>query len=355
MGIYCILLLAAGSAILISTGLVDWPALLGAKNVSFGDSTLALLAVTSLILLPRNLVIALYAALGEFSRGEILYSLFILVQTVATGAALALGAQPQPVAILYLATSFLFGLGAVLLDQAMRYPGVRLSVVLPGIDELIQIVRRAIPYSVGVLSEVALLRAPIIILGALAPHPGAVVLFAVSRTFTGIVRQFALLIARASGIEMSRQFAQQDAVGQRRLYEGTGLLTSGTTGLLSGVAIAISPSFIHLWTRGQVAFDPWVTGVFLATIFLTAPAQAGIAQFQYTSRPQPLARASSFQVISSLLLCVLLIPLAGVLEPRSHWGQQSSRPSRSMFPSRQAGNFRSGPSPSSCAPMPLAP
>jgi O-antigen/teichoic acid export membrane protein len=313
MGVYAGLLGTAALLLLVAIPRVDWSALLGVTAMSSSSVawTLALLASATLLMLPRNLIVAIYAAHGEFSRGEALGALFILVQTAGTGAALVMGATPAEIAGVYVAATVLVGLGAVILDQAHRYPTIACRLALPTPAEARDLAEKARHYSLPVLSEIVLTRAPIIILALLAPVSAAVVVFSVSRTFTGVVRQIAAQIANASGIEMSRQYAQQDAAGRRRLYLRTGRLIGGVVGLLTGLSVAVAEPFIRFWCHGTVAFDPWVVGAFLLAIFLAAPAQAGMSGLQYISQPRPLARAALLQIVASLGLCVLLVPLAG--------------------------------------------
>ena len=247
IGVYASLISSAALLLLVLIAQVDGSALLGVTAMSSSSVawTLALLASATLLMLPRNLIVAIYAARGEFSRGEAFGAVFIVVQTAATAAALVIGATPPQIAFVHLATAVLVGLGAVLVDQARRYPDIELGLALPTRDEARDLVEKARHYSLPVLSEIVLIRSPIIILAMLAPVSSAVVVFSVSRTFTGFVRQISSQIAKASGIEMSRQYAQQDAQGRRRLYRNTGRLIGGVVGLLTGLSVAVAEPFIR--------------------------------------------------------------------------------------------------------------
>jgi O-antigen/teichoic acid export membrane protein len=314
MGLYAILLLTATPVLLVAIFLPNWQLVIGETIMSreAGAWSLALLVLTTLIMLPRNLIIAVYAARGEFSRGEVLNSLFLFVQTGSVAAAVVLGAGPSLVALVYLLVAALFGIGIIVVDQMARYDALHFGIALPSRDEVRELFEKARHYFVPDLSEIVLARAPVLILGFFSPAV-AVVIFSVSRTFTGVVRQIALQIARASAIEMSRQYAQQDITGRRRLYVNSGRLIGISVGLSSGAALAFAEPLIRFWTHGQVPFELWVVIVFLAAILLVAPAQAGVAGLQLISQPRPLALAAFMQVALSLVLCVVLTPLAGAL------------------------------------------
>jgi O-antigen/teichoic acid export membrane protein len=112
---------------------------------------------------------------------------------------------------------------------------------------------------------------------------------------------------------MSRQFAQEDLIGRRRLYRNTAHLIGGLVGLLSGLIFAIAEPFMAVWTRGQVPYDPWLIGCFLAAVILAVPGQSGFAMLRFTNHPRPLAISSACEVTIALVLCLLLVPRMGAL------------------------------------------
>ncbi|WP_457094137.1 lipopolysaccharide biosynthesis protein [Microvirga sp. P5_D2] len=315
IGLYAILLSIAACLLLAFISIADLPAMLGATYVAPQSSslTLILLALTTLVMLPRNFIIAIYAARGDFARGEMVNALYILIQTVATGVALSISASPFHIAVIYLATALLVGMAAIVLDQSRRYPDIDFGVAVPSRGEALDLFDKARHYSVPTLSEIVLVRAPILLLAVLAPVASAVVIFTITRTLTSVIRQIAQQISRVSGIEMSRQYAQEDLEGRKNLYEGTGWMIGGLVGLFSGLSIAVSEPFVGFWTRGKVPFDSWVFGAFLVVVFLTAPAHASAAALQYSNRPRPLAHAAVVQVVASLVLCIVLVPVVGAL------------------------------------------
>lgn len=313
VGLYAILLSAMACLLVVLISFADFPAMLGATNAAspYNSLTLTFLALTTLVMLPRNFILAIYAARGDFARGEMINAFYVLVQTVATGVALSISASPLHIAVIYLATAFLVGMAVVVLDQSLRYPDIDFGLAFPSRHEALDLLDQARHYSVPTLSEIVLIRAPILLLAVLAPTASAVVIFTITRTLTSVIRQIAHQVSRVSGIEMSRQYAQEDLEGRKNLYEDTGWAIGGLIGMFSGLSIAVSEPFVGFWTRGKVPFDPWVFGAFLTVIFLTAPAHASAAALQYSNRPRPLARAALAQVFASLALCLALVPFIG--------------------------------------------
>jgi O-antigen/teichoic acid export membrane protein len=305
------LFVAFGIAFWLSQQIVPWPALL-ATGMPEGAAawTLWWLAASVLVLLPRNLLIAVYAAHGEFSRGEVFYAAFLFIQTAAIAVLLRLNAPPATVAAVYFASTLIVGWLAALADQRFRYGTWSLRLVRPSRAELRELGTMGRYYVVPALSDIALLRAPVLLLGVFSSN-AAVVLFGISRTFTGLVRQLALQIATVSGIEMSRQHATADERGRTQLYLETGKAICGAVGLVSGTCFVFAEPFIRLWTHGRVPFDPWLILAFLAAIFIASPAQGGAAGLRQISKPAPLAVAALLQVIVSLALCPIVIPFWG--------------------------------------------
>jgi O-antigen/teichoic acid export membrane protein len=312
LAVYSVILGASGLLLFPLATMVNWPTILGTTTLSHESATLSLvlLSISTLLMLPRNIIIAVYDARGDFGRGQLLNTLYVLVLTCATSVALMLDAAPPLIALIQLVTTILVGWVVLLMDQARRYQQLDLGVALPTRQELVDLLAKARHYSVSPLSEIVLTRAPILLLGMLASNPLAIIVFAISRTFTGVVRQIAPQFARVAGIELSRQHAQEDVASRTRLYLRMGELIGGLVGLLSGFTIAISEDFISLWTRGQVPFDGAVVGIFVAAIFITAPGQISAAGLQYISIPRPLAVAALLQTAITMVLCIVLIPIA---------------------------------------------
>jgi O-antigen/teichoic acid export membrane protein len=303
-----ILLLAA-----VAFVAVDWPRRLGIEVLPSDDADLVLLllALSTLSLAPRGITTQVYRARGDFSRAINLTTILTVFKAGGSAVALALGASPPVVALINLVVALVVGWGFVLFDQNRRYPDVSFGVRLPNRSEASDLIDKAPWYFLPQASMVLLLHAPVLIIGSLASAPGAVVAFTVARTLTGILRQIPLRLADVTGVEMSRHHAQHELAAMRRLYVNTGRLCGGASGLLAGLILALGEPLIAIWTRGKVAYDPWLIGFFVIPMLLTAPSHAGTVALQYNNQPGPIALARAAHTLFGLLLCSLLVPLFG--------------------------------------------
>jgi O-antigen/teichoic acid export membrane protein len=137
--------------------------------------------------------------------------------------------------------------------------------------------------------------------------PAAVVTYAVTRTMVGIIRQTIVQLCHAVGGEIANQHAVGDFDATRLLVVSTGRLAAGAAGLLGGFVVVAARPLLHRWTSGAVIDDPWLVGVFVATIIATAPAQVAYITFLYTNKPTALVASNLVQAVGTVVLCVLLI------------------------------------------------
>jgi O-antigen/teichoic acid export membrane protein len=106
---------------------------------------------------------------------------------------------------------------------------------------------------------------------------------------------------------MTRQAALDHHARLQRLFAGAGRMIAGMAGLLGGLTLVIAPAFLRLWTHGEVAFDPWLVGAFVATVMAMAPAQVALMLYQYNNKPGVLVVAQGGYAAGTLILCLLLI------------------------------------------------
>jgi O-antigen/teichoic acid export membrane protein len=292
---------------------VDWPRQLGIEMLRPDEAnwTLGLLGLSFLCLAPRGIATHIYRARGDYGRAINQRTLFTASRAGGIAIGLAFGAAPPVVALIDLLVVLAIGWGVVLLDQNRRYPDVRFGLRLPSRSETSDLVDKARWYFVPQASRILVLHAPVLIIGALATAPGAVVAFTVARTLTGVAREIPLRLADVTGVEMSQHYALHKHVEMRRLYVYTGRLAGGVSGLLGGLLLALGGPLIAIWTRGEVPYDPWLIGFFVLPMLATAPSHSGVAALQYTNQPGPIALARAAYTVLGLLLCALLVPEFG--------------------------------------------
>lgn len=314
LGIYAGLLATVGPLVVwVGAGLIARLIDLQAMSPAAATAVFAWLGLANLLVLVQYYFGAIYVARDDFDRAVLLQAIALIVQIGAVIGALGMGAAPPAIAIVCLAVMLVFGCAPFALDQRRRYPDLRLRIAWPSRPELREVAARSLLFWVPYAGLAVQTHAPVLLLGQLASRPSAVIAFTVARTLAGLVRQVAQQLASASGVEMARQAAQQDLAALRRLAMTTGRLISGLVGLFAGgLWIAAEPT-LRLWTRGQVAYDPWLIGVLLTTVIVIAPAQVGYMALHYTNRPLPLAIGFLIHLCGGLLLSAALIPGHGAL------------------------------------------
>lgn len=305
---YALLVAALAGTVLAAGAAADLPALLGVTALAEASAVLLLLALSTILLLPRGLVAAVYSARGAFGRETGLGLCLYAGQFIAQAAALLAGGTPLMVAAAHGAASLVLGWGLLLLDLRRRHPDVLPVPRRPRRMEWRRLGARAPLYGLSLAASVLLLHVPVMALGRLAPPAEAVVAFTTMRTFVGLPRQAALFLSIAAGLEMARQHVRGDRDGTIRLHAATARLTGGLAGLLSGLVLGIGPVFFSLWTHGGLAFDAPLAMIFLGAVVLMAPAHGAWGFLRHTEHARPVAAAHLAQVALAIPLCLMLVP-----------------------------------------------
>jgi O-antigen/teichoic acid export membrane protein len=307
MCLYAGLLVLAMIILLAVTSVVSWPSVFGIHAMSSDAAllTCAIMAVASLSLIPTGILTARYR-----TRNFGLSISASVIAEAARGFGVCLvalsGGTTVDAALVFLVVAGLIWL-VVGIDQRWRYGDMALAFAIPTAHELREVISQSTRYAMPMIAVPVIYNGPIILLGALASSPEAVVSFSVFRTLTGIVRQIVYQFCFALGGEMGRFHSLADADGLRRLFIGAARLVPGLAGLLGGFLLVTAPSILHVWTHDRVAFDETLVTVFTLIIILTAPAQIAYMAFHYTNRPNALFAATGGQVVGTIVFCALLI------------------------------------------------
>lgn len=309
MGLYAVVLGVAATLLVGTTAVFSWPMLLGIRAIA-ASSVLwiaGILALASFILIPFGVVMSVYRAHGDYGRGTGIAVIAEALRGFGICTVAILGGSLEAAAWIYLIVAVVFWIG-VALDQRHLYGDLSFSLALPNASELREAALRSSLYLAPTLTTPAVMNGPILLLGLLGALPGSVVAFTVSRTFAGFARQLVLQFCHPIGSELARQQAIGEQQRLQRLYSGAGRMVTGMAGLLGGLVMVAGAPFIHIWTHGEVAFNPSLVGAFVAATILTAPAQVAQMLFTYNNRPGVLVAAQIGFAIGTLALCLLLIP-----------------------------------------------
>jgi O-antigen/teichoic acid export membrane protein len=289
--------------------------LFGFASIGEGEAARILLVMTLPLWCWYQTMIlhGVYRAFGDFTRGEIIYAIYWSTQLASVAAALLLRQSPLIVALCYGLTPILCA-AMTAIDVRRRYPGTELRLALPTRAEWRRIVPQSLMYFTNTLSLPLTQQGPLLVFGFFDFSAAAIVTFNVCRVFTGITRMIgAYCFSIGSGIEMARQYVQNDREGCRRLYTDSGRIVACLSGLLAGASLPFGRPFIALWTHGAVEADTPLLLCFLAGIFLASPGRPALMLLSYTNHARAIALANSFYAIFGLLLALLLAGPWGVL------------------------------------------
>ena len=119
------------------------------------------------------------------------------------------------------------------------------------------------------------------------PLPFAVVLFSVTRTITGPVRQIIIQPNSNGGYENGLAcLSVNDISGAQRVFinalQGYRQLWLA---LLAGITLFLAEEFIRVWTRGAVQYNQELGLIFLISIVANVPGWISYNIFQFTNRP----------------------------------------------------------------------
>ena len=297
---------------LLAAWLVPWSDAYKLADMGPGDAVAVMLVLVThrLVNLPTGMLINIYRARGDQALGIGIGASQLAAVLAATATALAVGAGPLHLAgisILIACIAWVF----ILAHQRRRYTDIRYGLAIPSRAELRQTVTTAPFYALVPAATTLTFHGSILLLAALGPGGGAVVVFATLRTLTGIGRQLTEQLGQVAGIELARQFARGDDTALQRLFRFSGRLFGTLNGGAAGLIAIIGPSFLSIWTLGKVPLDYTVFWTFLCLHMLATPARAAESLLLHINRPRVLAFAHLGRGVAAVALCAALIPYYG--------------------------------------------
>ncbi len=267
-----------------------------------------LLAITVMGSVGRGFLGSIYQARGEVSRGFHMATALSILVLIGIISSLTLGFGPQITALIIFVLTIPVGYSIILYDLLHRYPDLSFRPQIVSGKELHDIASSSFLYFLPQAGQTLISTGPIILLGILAPASSAVIVYSISRTLSGVVRNFLSQMNTSNGVEMSRLIAEKNHDLANKLFRGMGRLMSSLAGILSGAIFAVAPIFLEIWTLGKVNFDPTLLATLLLAIVLTSPSLCGFSALHHNNRPGPLAIAFMAHAGAGTLLCLLLIP-----------------------------------------------
>jgi len=300
-------LAAAGAVAVAAAAATGLPALIGIDRPGAGLAG-AMLAATTLLLLPRIVVTGVLAAHGRFALAVWLTGAVQVIPLAGQLVVVWRGGGIVAAAAIHLAATLIVGWAFTLVVLRRVLPGAGIGLRWPPRAGLAGYIRKSALHSLTTGATTVTQHVPVLVLQAFAPSGAMVVLFTTMRTLVGLLRQVAAQVIQSSAIEMARQHSQGDRAGLRDLYLLTVRVVGGTAGLLGGLLLAIGPDFVALWTHGTIAFDVRLAAAFAGSTILVVPGMTALLLLRMTDHAEQLAQVHAAQIILIVALCLLLTP-----------------------------------------------
>ncbi len=263
------------------------------------------LALSLLVNIPGRQLIAVYIAIGEFSKYQWALNAFSLLLCVATAIALVMGAGPVSLAFVTAATTLSTIIMALWL---LRRRDVYL---IPRIRDSDWRTARTLAAPTGqigisLIASVLTIQGPVVVLSRMLGGP-AVALFTTTRTVTNMVRGTVILLRAPLRPELAAISAQPNKDALNRLFRLAVSIDTITAISLSAVLWSGGEWFLRVWSHGRIDPDPmllhWLLIVVVLEGFLQVLASAGWA----TNRIQAVSVGLLVSAVVSILLTVELV------------------------------------------------
>lgn len=306
VALYAAVILASIATLGGLLALFPWADWLGIRAMSYptAAAVASSLCGSVLALIPLGIFTGIYRVRGDYNRS---IAVTMVTQSMA-GLGLcilaALGGKPLGAAVLYGCISVAAWIGVVA-DQRRRYREFPARIEIPTASELKTIVMHSAQYLTPVVSTPLLFHLPIVLLGSLG-GAGTAVVYSVTRTAIGLVRQVTAQPNQPVGMEVARYVVGGDAVGARSLFLQAVRITCAVSGLLGGFVLVMAEPIIGVWTHGQVPYDPWLVLIMVGAVVLMAPSQAPFMFFYHLNQPRVLAVTVGIHLIIATILCAWL-------------------------------------------------
>jgi hypothetical protein len=288
---------------------------------AIGDFDVAFVIMTAgmLLILPSNVVSALYRSHGLYGRSVWLQSAAMLTAQLAQVAAIVATGSLTMIALAFVVPQSVVAAYLLFIDVRALFPFLALPRAQARWSWRWSAgqFRRAFPFAIAGSTEIALQSLPVLLVSAIVTDRVAVAQWGLTRVVAGMVRTLCVQASLPIAAELGHDRAVGATEASRRLYaRGSVLVTLLASAVVSGL-LAFWQDFFALWTRGAIPYDPLLTWTLLVGAVLVAPAMLALSYSYYSDRGALLARTKGLQlacfVVSSLVLTPWLGPLGMAL------------------------------------------
>ncbi|WP_129274911.1 hypothetical protein [Bradyrhizobium betae] len=302
-----------GVLVLVGALLLPPSRSLGFHEMASFDLALLVMTVGVLLVLPANLVSGLYRARGRYSRSVWLQNGALLLGQIAQLVALATNGGLVAVALAFVSPQILLMIYLVAYDAPRLFPFLRAGRSGRSWRWALGQFRRAFPFAVANLSELALVNAPVLMVSAFVVDRVAVAQWGLTRVIASFLRGLCAQVTLPIAAELGHDYAIGDRERLRQLYaRGSTLVTVIASVIVAGL-LPFWPDFFTLWTHGSIPYDAPLAHILLLGSAAVAPSLLALAFANHSNRGGLLVRTKGLQLVVFLVLSIVLIRLLGPL------------------------------------------
>ena len=311
-----ILVIAGGVAlvftILAAIGATDGLLHLTRIDAQTGRMMLWMIGIGNLLTIVRSTTTTIYTAAGDFAYAVILAAAVLVLNTLASLAAVALGAGPLTLAALFLGIGGAASLVFCLWDVRRRYPDWVAAPARPNLPELRAAAVHIKWYSLQIVAPTVWLQAPILVFNAFRVSGHDITSFLLIRTMVNQIRQSFQFAAVGAGLEIATLAHGGDFAHAWRLSARVGMLTTVLCAASVAGVLIFGETVTLYWTGDATLFSVPIAIFMLAPLLAVAPLQQPVALLQYANMSLAPGLQRLLQICLGPVMCVAGQALYGV-------------------------------------------
>ena len=228
----------------------------------------------------------------------------MIVTTLASIAAVVLGAGPVALAAIYLIVS---GAGSLLYfrwDIARRFPQWASGPAMPTLRELGAAVVHLKWFSLQIIGPTVWLQAPVLVFDAFDVSGREIASFLLIRTMVNQIRQAFQFATIGAGIEIAPLAHRGDFAGAWRLSARIGLMTTVLCGIMVAAVLVFGENVTRYWVGDATLFSPAIAIGLLAPLLAIVFLQQPVALLQYANMSLAPGLQRLLQIVLGPLMCI---------------------------------------------------
>ena len=303
-----ILVIAGGVAlvftILAAIGATDGLLHLTRIDAQTGRMMLWMIGIGNLLTIVRSTTTTIYTAAGDFAYAVILAAAVLVLNTLASLAAVALGAGPLTLAALFLGIGGAASLVFCLWDVRRRYPDWVAAPARPNLPELRAAAVHIKWYSLQIVAPTVWLQAPILVFNAFRVSGHDITSFLLIRTMVNQIRQAFQFATIGAGIEIAPLAHSGDRAGAWRLSARVGLMTTVLCGVMVAAVLIFGQDVTRYWVGDATLFSEPIAIALLAPLLAVVFLQQPVALLQYANMSLAPGLQRLLQIVLGPLMCI---------------------------------------------------